>query len=92
MLGRIRGWRPDYTEGLAYYDGANMAKRIRRETAVSIGLGDYTCPPSGVAVVYNHIMAPKRIAYTQGATHGYTPPNPAKQVVSHPAPQARVAE
>ncbi len=82
QLGRLCGWRPDFADGLGYYDAANMAKRIRCETFVTAGLGDYVCPPSGVSVVYNNIQAPKTIEYIQGATHGYNPPNPKKQMVS----------
>jgi len=76
-LNRLRGWRPDYTEALNYFDPANHAKRIRCETYLTTGLGDYVCPPSGVSVVFNHIRAPKTIEYIQGSTHGYNPPNPA---------------
>jgi cephalosporin-C deacetylase-like acetyl esterase len=39
------------------------------------GLGDYTCPPSGVTVFYNNVKAPKKITYVQGSTHGFTPPD-----------------
>ena len=38
------------------------------------GLGDYTCPPSGVTVLYNNIPGPKKIKYIQGADHGFNPP------------------
>jgi len=81
-LGRLRGWRPDYADGLGYYDIVNMAKRVRCETFVNAGLGDYVCPPSGISVLYNNIKAPKTIEYIQGSTHGYDPPNPTKQVLS----------
>ncbi len=75
-LERIRGWRPDYTEALAYFDAANQAKRIKCETYVDTGLGDYVCPPSSVTVLYNNLAAQKKkIVYIQGATHGYNPPN-----------------
>ncbi len=77
-LGRLRGWRPEYTEALAYYDPVNQAKRIKCETVITAGLGDYTCPPSGVTILYNNIKAPKRIEYTQGATHGGNPPGAQK--------------
>lgn len=77
-LGRLRGWRPDYAEGLGYYDAVNMAKRIQCETSIIAGLGDYTCPPSGVCVLYNNIKAPKQLELIQGKTHPYTPPNPQK--------------
>ncbi len=82
---RLRGWRPDYTPALAYYDPANHAKRIHADTTLTIGLGDYTCPPSSVTVVYNNIpdQTPKSITYIQGATHSYTPPDPQKFTVSN---------
>ncbi len=75
-LGRLRGWRPDYTDALRYFDAANHAKRITCETDLVAGLGDYVCPPSGIMVLYNNIKAPKKITYVQGVTHGYSPPNP----------------
>ncbi len=81
-LGRIRGWRPDYTDALGYYDAANMAKRIRCPVSLAAGLGDYTCPPSGVSVLYNNIKSSKNITFVQGATHLYFPPNPTKQSLS----------
>jgi hypothetical protein len=69
-LGRLKGWRPDYTSALGYYDTVNLAKRIRATTNITAGLGDYVCPPSGVSVLYNNIpgTVPKRIEYQQGAT------------------------
>ena len=81
-LGRLRGWRPDYTDGIAYYDTANMGKRVVCETFITAGLGDYVCPPSGVSVLYNNVRSPKKaIEYMQGSTHGYNPPNPVKQTL-----------
>ncbi len=76
--GRVRGWRPDWADGLAYYDNVNHAKRIKCKIAISSGLGDYVCPPSGVTILYNNISAPKQIDYIQGTTHGYDAPNPKK--------------
>jgi cephalosporin-C deacetylase-like acetyl esterase len=72
-VGRIRGWRPDYADGLGYYDTVNMAKRIACPTTIIAGLGDYVCPPSGVAILYNNVAGPKRLEFTQGKTHGFTP-------------------
>lgn len=81
-LNRLRGWRPDYADGLGYYDTATMGKRIKCPTSITAGLGDYVCPPSGVSVLYNSIRAPKSLEFTQGSTHGYNPPNPKKQTIS----------
>lgn len=85
LLGRVTGWRPDYTAALDYYDPVNHAKRIRAETTITAGLGDYVCPPSGLAVLYNNIPAgtPKSIEYRQGATHAYHPPRMARHLVSN---------
>jgi cephalosporin-C deacetylase-like acetyl esterase len=84
-LGRLKGWRPDYTRALDYFDPVNHARRIRCETTIVSGLGDYVCPPSGVTVLYNNIpdSVSKRIEYQQGATHGDTPPNVVKFVVNN---------
>lgn len=81
-LNRLRGWRPDYADGLGYYDTANMGKRVKCPTYISAGLGDYICPPSGISVLYNNIKAPKTIVYTQGQTHVYSPPNPKEQTLN----------
>ena len=81
QLGRLRGWRPDYTIGLAYYDAANQAKRIRCKTTIVAGLGDYTCPPSGICVLYNNLKGPKQLEFLQGKTHMYTPPKPQKFIL-----------
>ena len=84
-LGRLKGWRPDYTEALGYFDPINHAKRIRCETLITSGLGDYVCPPSGLAVLYNNIPVdvPKTIEYRQGSTHADNPPRLVKHVVSN---------
>lgn len=82
-LERLKGWRPDYTEALGYYDSANFAKRIKcPNVIITAGLGDYVCPPSGITVLYNNLPVSKQIKYVQGATHGYNPPNPKEQILS----------
>lgn len=75
------GWRIGYQKSMDYYDPINFAKRIKcRVDIPRAGLGDYTCPPSGVAVFYNNLKCPKKITWFQGSTHGYVPPNPQKFV------------
>lgn len=77
--GRLGGWRPAYVPALNYYDSVFHAKRIKCPITISrAGLGDYTCPPSGLAVLYNNITSPKTIIWYQGSTHGFVPPNPQK--------------
>ena len=73
----IDPWYIHETPALRYYDPVNLAKRISKKCRVEItraGLGDYCCPPSGVAILYNNIPGPKKINWVQGSTHGYVPP------------------
>ena len=80
-LGRLNGWHPEYRRPLDYYDAVNHAKRIRCPVEITrAGLGDYTCAPSGVAILYNSIESPKKIIWVQGSTHGYVPKNPQRIV------------
>lgn len=81
-VGRLNGWRPEYVPALNYYDAANHAKRIKCKTLISrAGLGDYTCPPSGLAALYNNMKAPKKIRWVQGSTHGFTPKKPQEWII-----------
>ena len=77
--GRAHGdWHIPWVPALGYYDAANMARRIPKTCRVNVawaGLGDYICPPSGVAAFYNNLNCPKQIQWVQGATHVYYPPN-----------------
>jgi cephalosporin-C deacetylase len=82
-LGRIGGWKPEFTQALSYYDPVNHAKRIgSKNVMITSGLGDYICPPSTLSVLYNNIKVPKQITYSQGTTHGYDLPNAQKQILS----------
>lgn len=81
--GRIGGWRPNYSEAMAYFDPVNHARRIPSSCRVLVtcGLGDYVCPPSGMAVLYNNMKCPKKIIWNQGQRHG-GPPSPRIQEFS----------
>ncbi len=69
---RLNGWRPDYTDGSKYYDSCYFATRIRDcRVVIDAGLGDYTCPPSGVVSLYNSLSCDKVITMKQCRTHGY---------------------
>jgi cephalosporin-C deacetylase-like acetyl esterase len=79
--GRLGGWHPAYVPALNYYDAVFHAKRIKCPVVISrAGLGDYCCPPSGLAILYNNIKSPKEITWVQGSTHGFVPKNPQKFV------------
>jgi len=77
-LGRNRGnWYIKWVPALGYYDPINVARRISKNCRTLIpraGLGDYTCPPSGLAILFNNIPGPKKINWDQGSTHPYVPP------------------
>ena len=77
-IGRNHGeWFIKWVPALGYYDPVNMAKRIPKDCKVVVdraGIGDYTCPPTGVAAFYNNLSCPKKIVWFQGSTHGYVPP------------------
>ena len=75
QLGRVFGtWRIPYAPALEYYDGIHMAHRIHCTVEITrAGLGDYICPPSGIAVFYNALHCPKTIHWYQGSSHGFVP-------------------
>ena len=71
------GWYIPWVDALGYYDAANFAKRIPTtcQTIVTrAGIGDYCCPPTGLAKMYNNIPGNKKIIWVQGSQHGYVPP------------------
>ncbi|MDX9978488.1 MAG: acetylxylan esterase [Lentisphaeria bacterium] len=71
-VGRLRGWRPDYTRALDYFDPVFHAKRIKGKVHLIANYGDYTCPPAGVWIVYNQIPHDnKSMEVKQGCTHGF---------------------
>ena len=76
--GRLEAaWRVPYVDELGYYDAVNFAKRVRCEVNITrAGLGDYICPPSGLAVLFNAIPTRKSINWYQGSRHAIVPPNP----------------
>jgi len=69
-LGRMGGWAPDWTEALGYFDTANFASRIRCPVTMTIGLGDYVCPPSGELVLFRNLKGKKKMTVRQNMGHG----------------------
>ncbi len=71
------GWYIPWTDAMGYYDAANFAKRIPTSCFTFItraGIGDYCCPPMGLAKLWNNIPGNKKIIWVQGSEHGYIPP------------------
>ena len=76
--GRIRPTRLPIADapGLAYFDPCHLATLFPKDldaTIVRAGLGDYCCPPSGIAAFYNAIPCPKKISWAQGSHHSDLP-------------------
>jgi len=72
----IGDWCIPYVAGLDYYDPVFMAKRIKtaKVKIMRAGLGDYTSPPSGLAIFYNNLATKKKsISWVQGSSHGFVP-------------------
>ena len=72
-LGRMRGWRPEFDEGLRYFDTAAQALRVTCPVEITCGLGDYVCPPSGEVVLWHNFSSEKSIKFVQNMTHPYRP-------------------
>ena len=71
------GWGVSWTESMGYYDAVNFAKRIPQSCCLEVpraGLGDYCCPPMGLAKLWNGVKCPATITWVQGSEHGYVPP------------------
>ena len=71
--GRMRGWRPDWVEQLAYFDTVNLASRIECPTRIEVGLGDYICPPSGGMLLYRNLKCKKELLLRQNCGHSHVP-------------------
>ena len=77
-------WYIAWVDALGYYDAVNFAKRIPSTCRTIIpraGLGDYCCPPTGLAKLWNNIPGNKEIHWYQGSQHGYVPPKPQQFVL-----------
>ena len=89
--GRLRGsWYVKGTPALGYFDPIYMARRIPATCRVKItraGLGDYTCPPSGVALLWKNLRCPAEIVWEQCSTHGFTRPRTHETFVFRKGPE-----
>lgn len=71
------GWYIKWTDALGYYDAVNFGRRIPVGCYADVcraGLGDYVCPPTGIAKLWNALSCRRRIVWIQGSEHGYVPP------------------
>ncbi len=81
--GRVRGWIPEMEHGLDYYDTVSQGARVKCKTEIIAGLGDYTCPPSGITSLYHAINAKTHMTMLQNKTHPYTAPEYDSFTVEH---------
>ncbi|MBQ8203973.1 MAG: acetylxylan esterase [Clostridia bacterium] len=72
--GFMKGSRPEYQEGLAYYDTAAAITRVKCPVRIGARLGDYVCPPSTVMALYNNCTTLKSLDFIQCWTHSYFSP------------------
>ncbi|WP_294501750.1 acetylxylan esterase [uncultured Victivallis sp.] len=73
-MGHLRGtWHIKPTEALKYYDTIYHMRRYNGKVVLLAGLGDYVCPPFGMAKIFAEAKGPKEIIYTQSAGHHGNP-------------------
>lgn len=48
---------PAVVEAMSYFDAVNFAPRVTCDAFVTVGLIDYTCPPTGVMMMYNQLAS-----------------------------------
>ena len=72
--GYMKGWRPDFAEGLRYFDTVAQGMQITCPITIECYLGDYVCPPKTVMALYNSVKGEKKMICIQSATHSYFPP------------------
>lgn len=72
--GYLNGWRPDFAEGLRYFDTVAQGMQLKCPISIECYLGDYVCHPKTVMVLYNSIKSEKHIKFVQSARHSYFAP------------------
>ena len=72
--GYMAGWRPKYAEGLRYFDTVAQATRVTCPVSIRAYLGDYTCPPATIVVLYKAFKGRKSLDFIQAGNHVYRPP------------------
>ncbi len=66
-----------YEENMNYFEPAFFAEYITVPVTIDrCGLGDYTCPPSGIIATYNALKSEKSITFWQNSTHSYSIDDP----------------
>jgi len=72
--GFMKGVRPEFAEGLRYFDTVAHGMRVKCPVKMIIGLGDYTCPPASTMTLYNAFNCEKTLEIVQGMPHSLALP------------------
>ncbi len=68
---------PNYAHGLDYHDSAFFAKMLNCDIVITGGMGDMTCSPANLMMIYNNAKNGKNInasiTLQQGETHMFKP-------------------
>ena len=65
-----------YTDGMEYFDAAHLSSLVDVPVTVPrVGLGDTTCPPSGICAMLNNLPdgTSFEVNFLQNSNHGYLP-------------------
>ena len=78
---------PNYAPGLDYHDSAFFAKMLNCDIVITGGMGDMTCSPANLMMIYNNAKKGKNInasiTLQQGETHMFKPdPNMVKSTLA----------
>ena len=79
---RVPTYLTRYADGMDYFDPATLAHLIENPVRIPrAGLGDETCPASGIIATFNAIRegVPKEICFLQNSNHGYIPEEPVQR-------------
>lgn len=61
MQDSLHGLEDRVYRTLSYFDNLNLARRIRGDVLMSVGLEDVTCTPSSVFAAFNHVKSRKEL-------------------------------
>ncbi len=67
---RLGGWTPAWTPALDYLALSHLATRVTCPVTMTIGLGDYICPPSSEVLLFRNLKCPKTMTVKQNMGHG----------------------
>lgn len=62
-------FKPEWTPSIRYFDSTFAVKRVKCPVYITAWLGDYTCPPAGIMVLFNNANSFSSIDFGQNGTH-----------------------